>query len=155
MTPTEEIIERIGLRFEEDGLPRIAGRMMGLLLLSSQGHSLDELGEQLRVSRSSASTNARLLERMRVVERSSRPGDRRDYYRLVDDLHVRMLNARLERMQATRDLLAEALSGDAACGDERVEARLETLVSFFSDALGAMETARQRWLQEQQTRPDT
>ena len=62
---TTQLVERFGLRFEEDGLPRIAGRMLGLLMVSAEPRSLDELAEELQASKTSASTNARLLESSR------------------------------------------------------------------------------------------
>lgn len=57
---TADFIERIGGSLESDGRPRIAGRIFGLLLVSEDCRSLDELAVQLRVSKASVSTNARL-----------------------------------------------------------------------------------------------
>ena len=37
---TADFIERMGLAFESDGLPRIAGRIFGLLLVSEDCRSL-------------------------------------------------------------------------------------------------------------------
>lgn len=112
--PTEQVIERMGLFFEQDGLPRIAGRLLGYLLLSVEPRSLDDLAGALRVSRSSASTDARLLERMGMVERVTVPGDRRDYYRIAPDAAARISARWLERLTRMRDLLAEALGTPAA-----------------------------------------
>lgn len=110
----EHFVERMGLFFEDDGHPRIAGRMFAFLLLSSEPCSLDDLAEQLQVSKASVSTNARLLEAWGAVERVARPGDRRDYYQTADDIHVRMLERRLDRIQSMRELVQEgrqAISG--------------------------------------------
>jgi DNA-binding transcriptional regulator GbsR (MarR family) len=40
---TVNFIERMGLALESDGLPRIAGRIFGLLLVSEDARSLDDL----------------------------------------------------------------------------------------------------------------
>ena len=53
----------MGRQFEEDGAPRIAGRLFGFLMVQEEACSLDDVAEQLRVSKGSASSNARLLER--------------------------------------------------------------------------------------------
>ncbi|HEX7238759.1 MAG TPA: hypothetical protein VF263_00725 [Longimicrobiaceae bacterium] len=54
MVPTtERLIERMGLHFEADGMPRIAGRMLGHLVVRPDPRSLDELAGDL---------HARLLE---------------------------------------------------------------------------------------------
>jgi DNA-binding transcriptional regulator GbsR (MarR family) len=110
----EQFVERMGLFFEDDGHPRIAGRMFGFMLLSPEPCSLDDLAEQLQVSKASVSTNARLLEAWGAVERVARPGDRRDYYQTAEDMPVRMLERRLERIHSMRILVQEgrqAISG--------------------------------------------
>lgn len=77
-TKTADFVERMGMALEADGLPRIAGRIFGLLLVSEDCRSLNELAAELHVSKASVSTNARLLEQRGVLERDSRPSDRRD-----------------------------------------------------------------------------
>ena len=57
----------MGVALESDGLPRIAGRIFGLLLVSEDARSLDDLAAELRVSKGSVSTNARLLEQRGLV----------------------------------------------------------------------------------------
>ena len=44
-----------------------------------------DLAEKLRVSKASASTNARLLEELGILAHTARPGDRRDYYQRADN----------------------------------------------------------------------
>lgn len=145
---TISLVERFGLRFEADGLPRIAGRMLGLLMVSAEPRSLEELAEQLQASRTSANTNARLLERLGAVERVSRPGERRDYYRVVENLHERMLDARLEQMKTTRDLLSQAVSCPNAQSPQ-VQDRLCSFARFYEDMVSVLEAAKRRWFDEQ------
>jgi DNA-binding transcriptional regulator GbsR (MarR family) len=57
----EEFVEMMGRQLEEQGAPRIAGRMFGYLMMIEEPESLDQLAEDLQVSRTSISTNARLL----------------------------------------------------------------------------------------------
>src|SRR4051812_12696855 len=97
--PTAHFIERMGLALESDGLPRIAGRIFGLLLVSEDALSLDELAAELGVSKASVSTNARLLEQRGVLERISRPADRRDYYEVPRDLFSQTMEQRLIRWE--------------------------------------------------------
>ena len=144
---TTNLVERFGLRFEADGLPRIAGRMLGLLMVSAEPRSLDELAEELQASKTSVNTNARLLERMGAVERATKPGDRRDYYRVADNLHERMLDSRLEQMKTTRDLLSQAVS----CCENRerhVKERLCSFAKYYEEMVGTLEAAKRRWLEE-------
>lgn len=104
---TEQFIEKMGRSFEADGIPRIGGRLFGFLLLQEQPCSLDDLAEVLRVSKTSISTNARLLERRGMVELTTRPGDRRDYYVVSGDL-IGPLELRLAHVREMEALLREA-----------------------------------------------
>ena len=80
----EEIhfIEDIGLFFEQMGLPRMAGRILGVLLISDPpAQSITDLAQKLKASKSSISIMARLLVEHGLVERVASPIPRRDYYR--------------------------------------------------------------------------
>jgi DNA-binding transcriptional regulator GbsR (MarR family) len=101
-------IERMGLLMEQDGLPRIAGRIYALMLVSPDACSLDDIAESLGVSKASVSNDARMLERFGLIERVSRPGDRRDYYQVHATSLERTLSVRLERMHQMDHLLEHA-----------------------------------------------
>jgi len=82
--PIEDLhfIEDIGLYFEQMGLPRMAGRILGALLISDPpSQSITDLGERLHASKSSISIMARLLMERGLIERVASPMPRRDYYR--------------------------------------------------------------------------
>jgi DNA-binding transcriptional regulator GbsR (MarR family) len=96
---TDGFIEMMGRHFEEEGVARIAGRLFGLLMLVERDSTLDELAEALKVSKGSVSSNARLLEEWGVAERITRPGDRRDYYRIAADMSERLVERQIARMQ--------------------------------------------------------
>lgn len=106
--PTAHFIESMGLALEADGLPRIAGRIFGLLLVSEEAQSLDDLAAELRVSKASVSTNTRLLEQRGVLEQVSRPADRRDYYRVPRDLFSHTMAPRLARWQRFHEAIGVA-----------------------------------------------
>src|SRR5215212_8942098 len=92
-----EFVEKLAVAHEADGLPRIAGRIFGLLLICEREMSLDELAHDLGASKGSVSVNTRLLDQRGVVERVSRPADRRDYYRIMPNFFVRTMEQRLAR----------------------------------------------------------
>ena len=82
--PIEDLhfIEDIGLYFEQMGLPRMAGRILGALLISDPpSQSITDLGERLHASKGSISIMARLLMERGLIERVASPMPRRDYYR--------------------------------------------------------------------------
>ena len=69
------LAEEFGLRFEEMGGTRMAGRVAAWLLLSDPPvQSLTEIAEALGVSKAAVSTAARSLLQAGFVERASEPG---------------------------------------------------------------------------------
>ncbi|MBX6365610.1 MAG: MarR family transcriptional regulator [Gemmatimonadetes bacterium] len=128
------LLERIGQEFEREGMPRIAGKVIGALLLHRGALSLDELAARLGVSKASASTNARLLERLGVLERQTRPGDRRDYYTVSPDFDVRLVDVALAPLRQGRAMLERVLeSGEAR--DPVVRERVERCHALFGRVL--------------------
>jgi len=81
-----DFIDTIGEMTELSGLTRVAGLLKGLLLLSREPLSLDDMAERLEVSKASVSTNIRVLERWKAVRRVFNRGDRKNYYQLRGDL---------------------------------------------------------------------
>jgi len=131
----------MGLFFQSERFARINGRIVGLLLVSDSALSLDTLASRLGVSKASISTGARFLERRGLVERVSRPGDRRDYYQIVADLPEQTTQLRLERMRRFLALIAEARETfpqkPAGVRNRlaKIEAAYEFLLEEFSSAL--------------------
>jgi DNA-binding transcriptional regulator GbsR (MarR family) len=140
----ESFVERMGRALEKDGVPRIAGRIFGLLLVSPGDCSLDDLADSLAVSKASVSTDARLLEQLGFLERSSHPGDRRDYYRVAPDLGTRALEIRLAALRGVRRLLAEAPRDI----DPEVDARIQDYERLHRYAEEAVEEVLRRWTRD-------
>lgn len=130
----ERFIERMGIIAQNDGLPRIAGRLMGLLVLEGGPFSFSELAERLKVSRGSTSTNARLLENMGVIERTAIAGDRQDYYQLAKDPYTKLLQGLAYRMKGAETLVLET---QKALPKDDSQDRLQDLGDFYSGMIGA------------------
>jgi DNA-binding transcriptional regulator GbsR (MarR family) len=142
-------VERIGLTWEREGLPRIAGRIVGLLLVTPGACSLDDLAHSLGVSKASVSTDARRLEQLGFLERASFSGDRRDYYRVAPDLGARTLEIRLARLRQLRRLLSEA---PRAATTPDVAARLDAFERLQLYAEEAVEQVLERWKRDSDER---
>jgi DNA-binding MarR family transcriptional regulator len=112
-----QFVESMGAYFEKYGLPRIGGRMLGLLIIADRPLSLDDLAHTLHVSRASVSTNIRLIVASGFAEAITVPGDRRDYYRYGPDTWELALRTELEGILMLRRLgergLAAARASDA------------------------------------------
>ena len=111
-----QFVERMGLICEKEGMARSAGRLFALLLMSDRPHSLDEIADELQVSKASASTNARMLESLGFIERVAALGDRRDFYQVEHDPWERMLRVAQTRW---RDMVAVFAEAQARLPDDR------------------------------------
>lgn len=144
----EEFIEQMGLSAQNDGLPRIAGRMMGFFLINAGPWSFSELAEHLQISRGSVSNNARLLRSLGVIELTSRPGDRQDYYRLAEDPYGRLLEghvARLAQVEANAAAARRALPVDWTS----TRGRLQEVEDFYRAAIDTTMNLIERWREKQ------
>jgi DNA-binding transcriptional regulator GbsR (MarR family) len=141
---TAHFIETMGLVLEADGLPRIAGRIFGLLLVSEEARSLDDLAAELGVSKGSVSTNARLLEQRGVLEQVSRPADRRDYYQVPRDLFSRTMAQRLARWQRFHETIGAARTSLPIRSPEVLE-RLEEYQEAYAYMSQVIREALGRW----------
>lgn len=84
--PGVEPAEQAAAMLAAAGMPRMPARvMMALVGSPDEGYTAAELAERLGVSAAAVSGAVRYLISMRLIQRLSRPGDRRDRYDLVDD----------------------------------------------------------------------
>ncbi|HVH13522.1 MAG TPA: MarR family transcriptional regulator [Longimicrobium sp.] len=145
---TRDFIESMGRQFEEDGAPRIAGRLFGFLMIQEEPCSLDDVAEQLQVSKGSASSNARLLEQLGIAERVTRAGDRRDYYQISPDIGERTLERAVQGLGRMLQRLrrgAESVGGLSPTVRGRFEGAIafhERATTVVTDLLGQVRSRR-------------
>ena len=139
----ERFIERMGMHAEEEGFTRIGGRIFGYLLLQPGDCSLDDMAEALGVSKASISTDARRLEQFGLLQRTTRPGDRRDYYSISEDVFARSLENSMERMRRFHQLMQQARTLPIRSPEVRV--RFDDMDQAYELALGSMTEALARW----------
>lgn len=83
--PIDHFIDLMGFMTQEDGAPRIAGQILGYLLVEGDPRTLAQITEGLGISKGSASTNCRLLATKGAINRVAVPGSRQDAYQAVSD----------------------------------------------------------------------
>jgi DNA-binding transcriptional regulator GbsR (MarR family) len=148
----QEFIERLGRLAEGEGLPRIAGRMMGLLMIAGAPLSIDELADQLEVSRASISTNGRLLESLAIAARTTKAGDRRDYLQIGADPSSSLLSQGLRRLHDMRHAVREMrLAARSSRTAQSTRDRLERMERFYDLAIEGAESVLSSWKADAQT----
>lgn len=144
--PVTEFIETMGVRFQEQNMPRIAGRLFGLLLIEGGPLSFADLAERLRVSRGSVSTNARMLVDLGLIERVGKPGDRHDHYRIAPDGLVSVFRKQLERLRWS-DGFYRSIEARLPADQRGSKQRLRKIATYTRKAVEGLE----RGLEEAET----
>lgn len=92
----QRFIEDVAVLLEDFRLSRMAGRIVGRLLVAVPAEQAsDELAASLGASKGSISTTTRQLIDLGLVERLGIPGERRDYFRIRRGSWERLIAARL------------------------------------------------------------
>ena len=142
MTPEEDrLVESMARMLSAGGLPLAAARMWAYLLVCEPPEqSAAELAETLHASRGSISGSARLLETAGLIRRSSRKGDRREYFSVPPGSIIQVLNARLPVTRAWRQLADEGLAilGDRTPASRARLQELRDVYAFMEQELPAM-----------------
>jgi len=98
------LIEVGGKTSQDFGLGRIVGQILVYLYLRNGDYSLDQIGEDLGLSKASVSVAVRQLENLGLLRRTWKKGDRKSYYRTADDIATALQNGLLafvrQKMQA-------------------------------------------------------
>jgi len=144
----KQFVEEVGIVFEQTGLPRMAGRILGWLMISNPPHqTTSELTEALLASKGSISTMTRLLIRIGLIERISLPGQRRDYFRIKLGASHQLLKDSLDQTVAFRQLIEhglELIEGKVHVNRQWLE-EMRDMYAFFEREFPAL---LERWEQE-------
>jgi DNA-binding transcriptional regulator GbsR (MarR family) len=105
-----DFVEEFGMSFEQHRLPRMVGRVLGTLMVSDPAErSAEELAEELRASPGSISSATRTLVQMGLVQRFSRPGERRTYFRVRPGAWRELMRREQPTLKAFRELAERGL----------------------------------------------
>jgi DNA-binding transcriptional regulator GbsR (MarR family) len=131
------------------GFPKGMGAIFGVLYLSSTPLSLDEIVQETGLTKGAVSTEIRDLARMGLVHRSSRLGDRKDYYEAEADFYAAIRSLLKERQNSEFDRAVRSVKETLTSMEENwVEdeewnfayERVQALQEFF-DAIDSLSKA--------------
>lgn len=138
-----EFIEKTGLIAQNQGIPRVAGRVLGMLLFDGEAVAFGDLARALQVSRGSISTSTRLLEDRALIKRLSKPGERQDFFQLAERPFPNMLaRAQQELARAQADIQASV----AQICDSRpdIKARVQDYADLYASLSESIQRATER-----------
>jgi DNA-binding transcriptional regulator GbsR (MarR family) len=122
------------------GFPKGMGAIFGVLYLSPTPLSLDEIVQETGLTKGAISTEIRALARMGLVHRSSKLGDRKDYYEAEADFYAAIKSILKERQNSEFDRAIGSVKETLASMEENwvedeewnfVYERVKALQDFF------------------------
>ncbi|MDQ2742611.1 MAG: MarR family transcriptional regulator [Chloroflexota bacterium] len=148
-SPAElQFVEAVALSMEQQGLVRMAGRVIGwLLICDPPEQTFNQLVTALQASKGSISTAMQFLVTAGLVERFSRPGERRDYYRVRPGTWVDLGRRLSSHYAAFTALTEQGLALLAGATVERRE-RLQAMHDFYVWLEREMPALWDRWERE-------
>ncbi len=123
------------------GFPKAMGAIFGILYLSPDMLTLDAIGEQAGVTKGAVSTNLRVLERLGMVHRQVRLGDRKDYYLAEVDFWKIVRGILKEREKSEFDHAIRTVTESLSMIQNRsADPSQEKLAGFYQQRLQSMES---------------
>lgn len=125
------------------GFPKGMGAIFAVLYLSPIPIPLDDIVTQTGLTKGAVSTEVRTLARMGLVHRSTKLGDRKDYYEAESDFYKSIRSILKERQNSEFDRAIRSvqetldlLESDSVTGEEAevafVRERVKALQEFFN-----------------------
>ena len=128
----QHFAEDVGIAFEVFNLPRMAGRILGYLLVCNPPHqTAGELMAAVGGSKGSISTMTQLLIHSGLVERIGIPARRVTYYHVKPSAWIELIKNRMGFLKTMKELAAHGL---VILEDEDAEQRqrLEDIYDLYS-----------------------
>ena len=131
------------------GFPKGMGAIFAVLYLSPTPLSLDEIVQETGLTKGAISIEIRALARMGLVHRSSKLGDRKDYYSAEADFYASIRSILKERQNSEFDSAVRSVKETLTKMDESwvdnaewkfVYERVQALQNFF-DAIDSLTKA--------------
>lgn len=126
----KDLIERMGVFMERQGMPPTEARISVLLLVADKTElTFDEIMECLMISKSATSNALNMLLKTNKIEYITRSGDRKRYFRAIinweydTELHI-------QGLYATTQILKEVLDQRPANTDD-FNKKLKNAVDFL------------------------
>jgi DNA-binding transcriptional regulator GbsR (MarR family) len=140
-------IEETGLVFEGFGMTRMAGRILGYLLVCDEDEvSFDEIRKALHASKGSISGTTKLLINVGMVEQVSLPGDRKTYFRISRTKVGTILRARISQFETLSKTFSKGRQ--LKTREDEVSEWLNEISSFYKWVGHEIESIIDRWEDE-------
>ncbi|HZD58265.1 MAG TPA: ArsR family transcriptional regulator [Anaerolineales bacterium] len=152
LTPElSRFIESMGVYFEDQGVPRIGGRILALLMIAHEPLKAEDIAALLKVSRGSISTNFRILLAGGLAEKIAFHGDRTTYYVFPEAAWEPLIAAAIQQTIAFKRVIEQGLA--ALPASDTVQQRLGEMMRWSDFLIEFYNKTIAEWRARQQSRP--
>jgi DNA-binding transcriptional regulator GbsR (MarR family) len=130
----KQLIEKVGVTYEQSGLPPAISRVLGLLLIADKNElTFDEIRDTLSLSKSATSNALNVLLSSSRIEYVTYSGDRKRYFRSSVRDWQDGFNKTLQTMGTFQDLFKEILEQRTSATKDFNEKLAEVIdfIEFF------------------------
>jgi len=146
------LVEEIAVHFDAAGMPPMAGRVLGHLLICDPPEQTSaDLQDALGASKGSISMTTSLLVRGGLVDRTRLPGDRRHYYLIRPGMWSRLMQDQVEQVRSIRETVERGIDLLADEAPSR-RARLEEMRAFYAFYQRELPALVERWRTERRAK---
>lgn len=135
-----EWVERVAMYVARDGVPPIAGRVLGwLMVCEPPEQSAGEISAAIGASRASLTSNLRLLSSMGFLTWRTQPGERTVYYRMAEEAWTVVVRQQIAGIASFLDIARDGLDlvgsdGDRATRIRQAHTTFEWMAKVFDNA---------------------
>lgn len=105
----QNISNHMSLSFEAEGFSPLVGKIFAFLLAAPKPVSLQEMADELGVTKAAISVQVRTLEKHLMCHKIPTSNDRRDYYFISDDISMTSLKANIQKMKRIQQQIEHTL----------------------------------------------
>jgi DNA-binding transcriptional regulator GbsR (MarR family) len=138
--PLLEWVERVAMYLARDGVPPIAGRVLGwLMVCDPPEQSAGQISAAIGASRASLTSNLRLLSGMGFLTWRTRPGERTIYYRMAEDAWAVVVRKQIAGITSFLDITRDGIDlvgtdDERAARIRQAHATFEWMATVFDNA---------------------
>lgn len=147
----QQYIEEYGMFAAATGLPRMAGKILGWLMVCNPPYqTAEEIEMALGASKGTVSTMTRLLMQIGFIEKVGIPGQRRAHYRLKVDAWTQVITNEFSMMRSLRNLAERGLAllaGTPPENQQRLQDMQEVMAFIEREIPGLLERFQRERMQ--------
>lgn len=137
-----DVSNHMSLTLEAEGFSPLVGKIFTVLLFAEQPASLQDIAQQLGVSKAAVSVQIRLMERGKWCSKIAVHNDRKDYYAINEQYGMTAYRLIVDKMLAGQQFIRETLATVAeleqASGVAAEALTFQRRMAKLSDMLGVL-----------------